>query len=131
MDKYQKENGRRYRKYGFTSKLLCIGDRMRGSVFRPCLDVLPATTLEGALRDRFPRPDRCVYAIGRFTKMQKDSLVYSPRDRVAGVSKVPIQTEVLADVEAEVYILLNDWTVEYPKQFSMRMGAMRAQGCGW
>lgn len=131
MDKYEGAHGRRYRKYQVTAELLCIGDRMRGSIFRPCLDVLPATTLEGALRDKFPRPDRCVFAIGRIVEANREAIIYSPRDRVAGASKVPIQTEYLANVRAEVFIRLNDWTLKFPEQFSMRMGAMRAQGCGW
>lgn len=130
MDRFTSENGRMYRKYRVNADLLCLGDRMRGSVFRPCLDVLPATTLEGALRARFPQPDRCVYPIGRIIQARKEALVYSPRDRVAGVSKVPIQAELLTSVEAEVYVLLNDWTVRLPERFELFIGALRAQGCG-
>lgn len=131
MDRYETKNGRQYRKYEVTADLLCVGDRMRGSVFRPCLDVLPATTLEGALRERFPRPDRCVFPIGRILEARREALIYSPRDRVAGVSKVPIQTEYLTDVKAVVFIRLNDWTEKFDEEFSMCMGAMRAKGFGW
>lgn len=131
MDKFTAEKERMYRKYRVTAELLCLGDRMRGSIFRPSLEVLPATTLEGALRSKFPRPDRCVHPIGRILRARKEALVYSPRDRVAGVSKVPIQTELLTELEAEVYVRLNDWTLKFPERFGMRVGAMRAQGCGW
>jgi len=131
MDKFTAEKGRMYRMYRVTAELLCLGDRVRGSIFRPSLEVLPATTLEGALRSKFPRPDRCVHPIGRILRARKEALVYSPRDRVAGVSKVPIQTELLTDLEAEVYVRLNDWTLKFPERFGMRVGAMRAQGCGW
>ncbi len=130
MDKFTQENGRRYRKYRMTAQLLCIGDRMRASIFRPCLRVLPGTTLEGALRSQFPNPDRCVYTVGRLIRYKVDSLAYAPRDRALNTSVVPIQTEFLTDVEAEIYILLNDWTVKFPEKFTLRIGAMRAHGFG-
>lgn len=130
MDKTLETNGRVYAQYRLTADLLCLGERMRGSVFRPCLEVLPCTALEGAFRARFPHPDRRVYAAGHFRKKRKEVLVYAPRDRHCGHSKIPLQIEYLADVEADVYVLLNDWTTKWPDNFDMQLGAMRPQGFG-
>lgn len=131
MDKTIESEGRKYLKYGLTADMLCIGERMRASSYRRCLEVFPCTTLEGAFKARFPHPDRIVYAAAKFIrKPKKELLVYSPRDRVMNSSKVPLQIEYLTNVNAEVYVLKNDWTRQFPREFEMQIGAMRPQGFG-
>src|SRR5581483_4006072 len=131
MDKYQQENGIRYARYSLEVDLLCLGERMRASTFRPCLKVFTTTSLVGALNARFPAHYRPFVASARFISFRAESLVYSPRDRVHNVSKVPLQIEYLADVKAEMHLQLNDFTCkEMPEEFELQLGGMKSSGFG-
>lgn len=130
MDKYESQNGRKYAVYELTSEALCLGERMRASTYRPCLKVFGNVGLEGAFRAQFPHPDRRVFAMGRMESFRIESLVYSPRDRSLGISKVPLEIEFLARVRAKVWVRLNDWTIRWPEQFEIALGGMRTSGFG-
>lgn len=131
MDKTIETNGITYAKYHLKADLLCLGERMRGNTYRACLDVFTNTALAGAFKARFPHPDRTIYAAGYFLKRTKETLVYSPRDRYCGSSKVPLQIEYFSDVEAEIYVLQNDWTIKWEEEFDLYLGAMKSKGFGW
>jgi hypothetical protein len=62
-----------------------------------------------------------------------DSLIYSPGDRVRGVSKIPLQVEFLTNVRGKVYIFKNQVTerlFEPLDLFEIFMGAFRSKGFG-
>lgn len=130
MDKTTTLNGKAFLHYKLESDLLCLGERIRGSIFRPCLDVFTYTGLVGALKARFPHPYRPIHAVGRFINKKRQMLTFSPRDRACETSVVPLQIEYLSDVEAELYVELNDFTSTWPEQFILRLGAMKSKGFG-
>jgi len=130
MDKTILTNGKLYLQYIMESDLLCLGERIRGSVFRPCLDVFTYTGLVGALKARFPCPYRSIQAAGRFLHARRELLVFSPRDRGRETSVVPLEIECLVDVQAHLYVGLNDFTATWPQQFQFRLGAMKSKGFG-
>ncbi len=130
MDKTTAVNGRSFLRYQLEADLLCLGERIRGSVFRPCLDVFTYTGLVGALKARFPHPYRRIHAVGRFVDKRRQMLVFSPRDRAREVSAVPLEIEYLSDVRAELHVEHNDFTATWPDQFILRLGAMKSKGFG-
>lgn len=130
MDKTIENEGYRWLQYEMQADLLCIGESMRGSVYRPCLEVVPCTTLAGAFKARFPHQNRRVYAACHLLHYQKNTLTYAPRERHAGYSKIPLQIEHLVNVTARVFIQKNDWTKDFPESFELHMGALKQQGFG-
>lgn len=134
MDKTSVENPG-FLKYHLKADLLCLGERIRGSVFRPCLDVFTYTALVGALKARFPHPCRKLHAVGRFIpngpgSNKPEIMIFSPRDRSREISVTPLEIGYLANVNAEIFILKNDFTVKFPDEFLFRLGAMKSKGFG-
>ncbi|HOE64862.1 MAG TPA: hypothetical protein PKW18_12445 [Candidatus Sumerlaeota bacterium] len=123
-------------KYRLTAETLCLGERIRGSIFRPCLNVFTYTALVGALKERFPQPYRTLHAVGRFVKNgadanQRQIMTFSPRDRGLDISIIPLEIEFITNVHAHIYIFKNDFTLNViPKSFIMHLGAMKSKGFG-
>lgn len=130
MDRTITQNGRAFLHYRLESDALCLGERIRGSVFRPCLSVFTYTGLVGALKARFPHPTRTPHAIGRFLDRERHLLIFSPRDRGCEISVVPLEIEYLSDVRADLYVERNDFTIAWPERFILRLGAMKSKGFG-
>ena len=134
MDKTSIENPG-FLHYRLEADTLCLGERIRGGLFRPCLKVFTYTALVGALKARFPHPFRKIHAIGRFLRDGPnanllESITFSPRDRSREVSIVPLIIEYLANVKVEVFILKNDFTISFPEHFTLHLGAMKSKGFG-
>jgi len=135
MDKASSQK-KEFLHYQLTADTLCLGERIRGSIFRPCLNVFTYTALVGALKERFPHPYRTLHAAGRFVSdslgvNQRQIMTFSPRDRGREVSILPLEIEFISSVKAEVFIYKNDFTLnEIPKQFIMHLGAMKSKGFG-
>lgn len=70
-----------------------------------------------------------IHAVGVINSCESDYFVYSPTERFTKVSKIPLQTEVLNNVEGRVYILKND-DLELPKNFEIFLGALISKGFG-
>lgn len=134
MDKTAIENPG-FLHYKLEADTLCLGERIRGAIFRPCLKVLTYTSLVGALKARFPQPYRKLHAVGRFISNGpntnlREIMTFSPRDRGCELSVVPLAIEYLANVHAEVFILKNDFTIRFPSSFTLHLGAMKSKGFG-
>lgn len=125
-------------KYRLTSEdealCLCLGERTKIGLFRPCAQVLRYSTITGALRVIFGGK---VYALGGKLQGKSEILTYGPRDRNIHISKLPLQIEFLTDVSGSVYIDEEtskkiDQEVEKNKdgKFSFTMGAFRSKGFG-
>ncbi|MCC6546918.1 hypothetical protein IT570_07090 [Candidatus Sumerlaeota bacterium] len=111
-----------------------MGERMRANAYRPCLSVLTAPALTGALKARFPHPTRPIFA-GGYLLDEPDTNVlrlftYSPRDRAGGSSVLPISTEFLECVRARIFVRRNDFTSTWPAEFRLSLGAHKTKGFG-
>lgn len=136
MDRIQ-QSGKRYLHYELRADALCIGERIRGSVFRPCVATLPYTTMSGALKERFPHPFRRIHAVGWLDESatargcnRSDVLLFSPRDRAREVSVIPLEIEFLSDVIAHVLVVHDDNSDRWPSEFALHVGAMKSKGFG-
>jgi|Deesub1362A_J573_1020465.scaffolds.fasta_scaffold01072_5 hypothetical protein len=119
-------------KYRLTSEALYLGERIKGGIFRPCVETIPYSQITGALRAILGRED--IHAVGYLAEEndynEVSYLVYSSRDRVAGKSKVPIRVEYLANVLGWVFISKEFLHNELPQKLLIYMGGLKSKGFG-
>ena len=87
----------KFLKYRLEANALCLGERVRGGLFRPTCRVFRYGTLVGALKARFGGRGP-IHAAGRFLWPAPDAnrlevLSYAPRDRARRLSKLPLAIE--------------------------------------
>lgn len=114
--------------YRLEADTLCLGERIKGGLHRPCSRSLRYSTITPALRQRFGMPN--LHAVGVFIENGESPsyLVYSPTDRVMGVAKIPLTLEYLTNVEGLVFMVCD---AEPPTgKFSLMLGAYRSKGFG-
>lgn len=115
--------------YRLTSPALCLGERVKAGLFRPCdTRTIRYSAITGALRQVLPGS---VHAAGYLVQEQPNVQywVYGPQDRGVGVSKLPITVQYLTNVEARVYVVAQGGLAAPPVlQFSM--GALKSHGFG-
>lgn len=121
--------------YELTSDLLCMGERVKGGLVKPCVKTIPYSQISGALRRKFGIKDlNTIHAVGYLLEDREhnksDFLIYSPRDRALGLSKIPLQVEYLSDVLGKVFILENDFTRDFQEEITIQMGALISKGFG-
>ncbi|MFQ5963846.1 MAG: hypothetical protein ACE5KZ_06140 [Candidatus Scalinduaceae bacterium] len=118
--------------YKLTSDILYLGDRSKGGIFKPCVYTIPFSQISGALNSKFGLKE--VKAVGYLLNNsgfnRRDYLIYSPRDRNSGTSKVPLQVEFITNVMGKVFILKNNETKKFPERFEISMGGLRSKGFG-
>lgn len=114
------------------SDALCMGERIKGGLFRPCAKTIRYSQISGALRKKFGVEE--IHAAGYLVEgngyNKTDYLIYSPRDKARAISKVPLQVEFLTNVHGKVYVLGNNFTTHLPQNFEIFMGALISKGFG-
>jgi len=119
----------RFYEYRLTSPALCLGERLKAGLFRPCdTRTIRYSAITGALRQHLPGE---VHAAGYILQDPPPHVrhwVYGPRDRGAGVSKLPITVQYLANVEARAYVISNG--AEPPQRLEFSLGALKSHGLG-
>ena len=117
--------------YELRAETLCLGQRMKGGLFRPCdMRAIRYSAVTGALRSLFGGTD--LHAAGYFDDQEPEHnrveyLTYSPRDDTTGVSKLPLTIQFLADVLGCVIVKAQQ---ALPEVFEISMGALKSQGLG-
>lgn len=118
--------------YELTSQALCMGERIKAGIFRPCVKTIPYSQITGALRHKLGSKD--LHAVGYLIEDKDYNIsnyfVYSPRDRVLDTSKVPLQVEYLSNVKGKVLVVKNGAERDLPEDFTLTMGALRSKGFG-
>lgn len=119
----------RFWEYQLTSPALCLGERLKAGLFRPCdTRTIRYSAITAALRQLF---DRQVHAAGYILQDHPPEVrhwVYGPRDRGAGVSKLPITVQYLANVKGRVYVVADG--SQPPRQLEFSLGALKSHGFG-
>ncbi len=115
--------------YRLTSRALCLGERVRAGLFRPCdTRTIRYSAITGAMRQILPGE---VHAAGYVVQKPMPEVrywTYGPRDRGAGASKLPVTVQYLANVEGRVYVMVNDGDALRSLEFSL--GALKSHGFG-
>jgi hypothetical protein len=119
--------------YSLTAHALCLGERTKRGTYRASLDVsIPYSQITGALRAAYGGGGHefDLHAVGRLKSFQREHVMRGVRDRILGVSTLPLEAEVLTNVEGKVYVAVNDYTMNLPVKISLSVGAFRSQGLG-
>ena len=119
--------------YRLTANILCIGERFKKGLVRPCVKTIPYSTITGALRQEVLGRrswEDCGHAVGCIGKCEEVTLVGGPRDTVTGVSKLPLMVQALTKVEGRVYIVYDEDTKDLPPEMEFSMGALKSKGFG-
>jgi len=117
--------------YELRAGLLCLGERMKGGLFRPCdVHAIRYSAVTGALRNCLGVHD--LHAAGYLVESpdhnRVEYLTYAPRDDLVGVSKLPLTVQFLVNVWGRVVI--KTCSDGLPEAFELSMGALKAQGFG-
>jgi len=118
--------------YEIRSEALHLGERMKSGVFRPTCRVLRYSQVSGALRRKFGTSD--LHAAGYLTEdeehNQAEYLIYAPRDRATEISKIPLEIEVLRQVQGKVFVVQNETAKSLPEDFDLTVGGALSWGLG-
>jgi hypothetical protein len=117
---------------------LVIGERVKGGVFRPCITVIPSTTVRGMFH-AIGMDD--IIGVGIISDKTYEIAyhIYSPRDRYVNSSKIPILTQYIkpkndkGKIKATIYVPHNEnhRNVIYNlKNKELIMGALKSKGFG-
>ncbi len=114
--------------YDIIAELLILGERPKG-VFRPSVRTIPYSQVTGALR--YYLNNNQLHAAGFFTKEPKiELMIFSPREEVSNISKIPMFIEVLKHPVGKV-VISNYGSVEsLPSEFTISLGGMKSKGYG-
>lgn len=123
--------------YYLQSDAICLGERIKKGTYRTTILTVPYSQITGALRANFAGD---IHAVGRFLRpnpsdpedvaKHTEIVTYALIDHVRGSAKLPIETQILIDAEARVYIPVNEDTEELPQVIHLSMGAYRNKGLG-
>ncbi len=125
--------------YRLTAETLCLGEVVKGGIFKPCCKTIRYSSITGALRRHCgDSPDigdenrlhACGYLIKGDGLNNTEYLIYSPRDRAIELSKLPLQVEYLTNVQARIFVVGNDAGKKLPDRFTLNMGGMISKGFG-
>lgn len=118
--------------YSIHADALYIGERMKGSIFKPCIKTISFSQISGALNTKFGRTDfKAVGILNEDAEFNRiDYLTYSPRDRNSGISKIPLQIEFLTNVSGSVFIFENEASNNLPAEFEIFLGGLKSKGFG-
>lgn len=114
--------------FTFKAETLCLGERIKGGLHRPCARTLRYSTITSALRHEWGDP--ALHAVGVLDTIKGtvQQLIYSPTDRVLGVAKVPLTIDYLAGVEGRVFLPAHCAIAS--RAVTLTLGAFRSKGFG-
>ncbi|MEK9148480.1 MAG: hypothetical protein AAB267_00380 [Candidatus Desantisbacteria bacterium] len=112
-------------KYRFYAGLLCLGERVKGGVYRPCAKTIPYSQLRGALKEQFGVG---LHAVGVIDSCEIGHLAITPKDRSNDGVRLPIRAMFLEEVKGKVFVADGDEFL--PKEFYINMGGLRSRGFG-
>ncbi len=120
-------------KYRITAEALCLGERTKGGIFRPCVKTIPYSQITGALRTTLGLNN--IHAVGYLygdnAHNKVKYLTYSPRDRFLDKSKVPLCVEYLTNVYGYVFVVNHqELRKKTPENFVIYMGGLKSKGFG-
>jgi len=112
-------------KYKFYSDFLCLGERVKGGVYRPSAKTIPYSQIRGALKEEFGCK---LHAVGVIDSCEIGHLAITPKDRLNDGVRLPIRAMFLEEVKGKVFVVDEDKTL--PEEFFINMGGLRSRGFG-
>lgn len=114
---------------------IIIGERVKGGIYRPCLETIPSTTVKGAFKYTLGVDVRGVGFFKAGTYEIRD-FSYSVKDKYFEVAKMPIVSSCLypangEKIKAEIYLTKYDAIdINIFQKLTLTMGALKSKGFG-
>ena len=114
---------------------IIIGERVKGGIYRPCLETIPSTTVRGAFKYTLGTN---VIGVGFFISGTYEirDFDYSVKDKYLETSKIPFTTSCLypkggEKIKAEIYIANKGGiNKDIFQNLTLRIGALKNKGFG-
>ena len=74
------ESNKTFLHFELETQAIAIGERIKGGVFRPCIETIPTSTLKGSFRDYFGLADASAIGFFREWTYEKVTFTYAPFD---------------------------------------------------
>lgn len=114
---------------------IIIGERVKGGIYRPCLETIPSSTVEGAFKHALGIDVQGVGFFKAGTYEIRD-FTYSVKDKYLEVAKMPFTSSCLypsgrEKIKAVIYLAKND-SIDKSIFQSLRLtiGALKSKGFG-
>ncbi len=114
---------------------IIIGERVKGGIYRPCIETIPSTTVQGAFRNCLGLDLKGVGFFEPGTYEVKD-FTYSIQDRFLEVAKMPIITSCMypanrEKIKAKIYLPNYDSiNKDIFQNLTLTIGALKSKGFG-
>lgn len=114
---------------------IIIGERVKGGIYRPCLETIPSSTVRGAFKYSLGI-DVCGAGFFEPGTYEIRDFTYSVRDKCLETSKIPLTTSYLCakknnKIRVIIYIAKdNSLTVDKFHNLSLTIGALKSKGFG-
>lgn len=114
---------------------IIIGERVKGGIYRPCLETIPSSTVRGAFKYSLGI-DVCGVGFFEVGTYEIRDFTYSVKDKYLETAKVPLTSSYLCPKNNEkirtiIYIAKND-SIETNnfKNLRLTIGALKSKGFG-
>lgn len=113
---------------------IIVGERVKGGIYRPCLETIPSSTVRGAFKHTLGLD---IIGTGLFdpNTYEVREFIYSVKDKILGVAKMPFISSFLFPkdgnkIKARIYIVKNHSTDAIFNDLTLRLGALKNKGFG-
>ena len=115
--------------YNLTSECLCIGERVKGGVYKPSAKTIPYSQIRGAIERKL---GLTVHAVGVIDSIEgTDHLTIGPKDRSTDIVRLPIKAMYLKGVKGRIFIINeNNISNKLGNDITLYMGGLRMKGFG-
>ncbi|MBS4060362.1 MAG: hypothetical protein KG029_08190 [Bacteroidetes bacterium] len=114
---------------------IIIGERVKGGIYRPCLETIPSSTVQGAFKYALGIDVRGVGFFEAGTYEIRD-FTYSVKDKFFEIAKMPFTSSCLypsgrENIKAVIYLIQNGSTDKNNFQnLTLTIGALKSKGFG-
>ncbi|PIU85815.1 MAG: hypothetical protein COZ68_02080 [Deltaproteobacteria bacterium CG_4_8_14_3_um_filter_43_13] len=115
--------------YRLSAERICLGERVKGGVYKPSTNIIGYTRLKGAIYDAL---GISAHAVGVIDSIDNISYItMGPKCRNTEVVRLPIKIMYLEGVKGYAYILDEDNLYgDLPEEMSLHIGGLRMKGFG-
>lgn len=114
---------------------IIIGERVKGGIYRPCLETIPSSTVKGAFKHSMGLD---VKGVGFFEQgtYEVREFTYSVKDKFLEVAKMPFTSSYLhptkhTKIKGEIYIVKdNAIDINIFQNLTLTLGALKSKGFG-
>lgn len=114
---------------------IIIGERVKGSIYRPCLETIPSSTVRGVFKYHLGLD---LKGVGFFTSgtYEKKDFTYSIKDKLLEAAKMPFTASCLypsgrEKIKAVIYLLKDDAVdINILRNLTLTIGALKSKGFG-